>query len=105
MANLLTQNPIIIDTQMTDHAKTTDTTRVTNYQFTKVYWLQPTTIGHLLEIQNRGGKTIVKLRCEVADQSQYLDFNPPLEVADFEVNDLDSGVVYIYCQPDNRARG
>ena len=104
MSNVLTTNPIKVDTQMSNFARTDDTSRLTNYLIYKIYWYNPTTIAHLMEIQGRGNQRILIARCEVANQSQNFDFVVPMEVADFKVNDLDSGEVYIYVLPRNAAR-
>lgn len=105
MANALDQNPLIIDTQMTEAVKKDQLDAAVTvwdgaFRISKIYWLQPTTIGDLMVMKNKAsGKVIAKMRCEVADQSQYLDFDPQLVTPDIIVDDLDSGVVYIYLVP------
>lgn len=64
----------------------------------KIYWFNPANIGDLVDIGDPiSGLTLLNLRCEVADQSQVIDWtsNPRLW-QDFEVGTISSGTLYIY---------
>lgn len=59
-----------------------------------IYWLKPTTIGHLLTLTDENGNELAALRCEVADESQI--FPVVTRVPDIYCSDMDSGTLYIY---------
>lgn len=64
----------------------------------KIYWFDPTTIGDQVLLTNpQSGQNIIRLRCEVAGQSQVVDWSTrPKLLQDFAIPQLDSGVLYIY---------
>ena len=66
--------------------------------FRRVYWLNPVTPGDTVVIQNASGTTELSLRCESANQSQFLDFeNEGLEVVGgYKVSTIASGTLYLY---------
>ena len=69
MANVITQDPLIIDT-----AATIAFTRPILVK--RIEWLTPTTIGHQVVIADLIPNTIVAGVCEVASQSQILWSGP-----------------------------
>ena len=93
MANVLTANPLKIDTAGGSALGLKRPIRIV-----KVYWLNPTTLGHTFQITDTGASPtdILSGRCEVANQSQVFDFNHPLFVKDIIVPTLQSGTLYIY---------
>ena len=59
-----------------------------------IYWLQPTTIGHKLALQDGEGNDIVELYCDVANKPQWA---PIFTTYDgLYSDDMDSGTLYIY---------
>ena len=98
MANDFESRPIKIDTQMSNFASTDDSTRPLPYHIKRVYWYNPTTAGHLLEILAASGDHHLIARCEVDGQSQWFDLDGEVW-KDFKVSNLDSGTVYIYTYP------
>lgn len=64
----------------------------------KIYWENPGTIGDSISIGDPlSGAVLLLLHCEVANQSQLIDFtsNPKLW-QDFEIDAFPSGTLYIY---------
>jgi len=59
-----------------------------------IYWLKPSTEGHLLTLKNKDGGEIAALRCETDDESQV--FPIVSQVPDLYCDDMDSGTLYIY---------
>jgi len=59
-----------------------------------IQWYKPTTVGHLCALQDGAGRTILKLYCEVANESIWA----PIwgKYRDVYCDDLDSGTLYIY---------
>src|ERR1700690_476983 len=69
MANLITTDPLILDS--------TGTIAFTRPLLVKrVEWYVPTTIGHQAIIADLGGNVILEGTCEVASQSQILWSGP-----------------------------
>jgi len=59
-----------------------------------VYWLNPTTIGHLISLKDANGRVILPLRCEVANESQWAPIWSSFQ--NIYCDDMDSGTIYIY---------
>lgn len=100
MANTLTTNPIILSGVQTSYKAAVASILGTLFtlRVEKIYWFQPATVGdEALIINPQSGQTLLRLRCEVAGQSQVIDWtaNPKLW-QDFGVNQLDSGSIEIY---------
>ena len=59
-----------------------------------IRWYNPTTIGDLLELKDKGGNDIIILRCEKASQTQTepVFLNTHGIISD----NMDSGTLYIY---------
>jgi hypothetical protein len=101
VSNILTQNPVRIDTAMVSGFKTLTLTSLGAFQITrieKIYWENPVTIADNVTIINpNSGITIINLRCEVSGQAILVDWTPrPRLVADFQVSEIDSGVLWLY---------
>lgn len=80
---------------------TSTSVRITSSKVTikLIYWYNPTTIAHLMAIQDRNGSNLFPMKCVVATQSQI---SGPISIpADgIYMDDLDSGTVYIYFEKD-----
>jgi hypothetical protein len=105
MPNLLTQNPIEITTAMATKYKTATSTEApaglgsfTYLLIEKVYWMTPVTIGDTVSITDPDtGNVLLNLRCEVAGQSQIIDWTAkPKRWRDFIVGQISSGTLWIY---------
>ena len=112
MANLLNQNPMILtgSTATSYKSQTAGTLgaapkNLNTVQGTlltlvveKLYWENPATIGDLILIGDPiSGLELARLRCEVAGQSQVLDWSANPKIwQDFEINTFGSGTLYIY---------
>ena len=99
MANSLTQNPIILTAVQTSYkaavaANTTQGSPI-ELRVARVAWFSPTTIGdQVLIIDPASGKEWLRMKCEVALQSQIWPVNELW--SDFAVVQLDSGVLKIF---------
>lgn len=64
----------------------------------RAYWLNPVTPGDTVVIQDNATNTQLSLRCETANQSQYLTFeNEGLQiVGGHKVSTIASGTLYLY---------
>src|SRR5690348_15760859 len=95
MANILTTRPLQIDTAMgasfNNGASVPKPLRVT-----KLYWLNPTTVGHTLVITDAGGNLLFSGKCEVAGQAVIHNFTPTVRWKDFKVTTIGSGTLFIY---------
>jgi hypothetical protein len=101
MANVLTSNPIRVDTVMTSSYKASVaavlgklfTTRVV-----KVRFLRPVNVGDTaLIIDPQDGTELIRLVCQTAGVDVVEDFTSnPRIWTDFSVVQLDSGRLYIY---------
>jgi hypothetical protein len=97
----LTSNPIVITTAMPSSYKAATLAAFGAFQtvrIQKVYWENPINIGDAMQIVDpTSSMVILPLRCEVAGQSQVVDWTPqPRLVSDFIVNQISSGTLYIY---------
>lgn len=73
---------------------------LTTLKVEKVYWFNPLTVGDIVDIGDPvSGLTLLNLRCEVANQSQIIDWtsNPKLW-QDFQIDEFSSGTLFIYCR-------
>jgi hypothetical protein len=59
-----------------------------------IYWLQPTTAGHLCNLIGKNSQPIISMRCESDNISQQWDIN--IVVDGIYCDDMDSGTLYIY---------
>lgn len=100
MPNSLTENPIVIQAVQGSYkaAVAASLGTLINLRIEKIYFFNPTAIGDTaLIIDPASGATLARLRCEVANQSQIIDWTAkPKMWADFAVSELDSGTLYIY---------
>jgi hypothetical protein len=105
MPNSLLQNPIIINTVMTQKYKAATATQgptglgsFTYLLVEKVYWMTPVTLGDTVSITDPDtGNILLQLRCEVAGQSQIVDWSAkPKRWRDFIVGQISSGNLEIY---------
>lgn len=100
MANVLTQNPIRIDSAMATSWKTQIAAAYGTFQdlrVEKIYWENPVTVGDTVNIEDNLANTLVNLKCNIALTPQTLDWvSKPKRWADFTVNQISSGVLWIY---------
>lgn len=109
-------NPIIITGEMATSYKTQLAAAVpgagvnngsygtlTTLKITKVYWFNPGAVGDVLTFGDPiTGKTLLTLRCEVANQSQIVDWTAsPVIWEDFEMTQTGSGTGTIYVYNNN----
>ena len=102
MANNLFANPMVITGSVTGYKAAMAVAGKIGTLFTllveKIYWENPGTIGDTISIGDPvSGLVLLVLRCEVANQSQLIDFtsNPKLW-QDFSIDSLPSGTLYIF---------
>ena len=63
----------------------------------KVLWETPVTPGDTVSIVDAQGNVLLPLTCEVASQSQIVDWSAHPKIwRDFQVSTLASGILYIY---------
>jgi hypothetical protein len=63
----------------------------------KVLWESPVTPGDAVSIVDSQGNVLLPLTCEVASQSQIVDWSAHPKIwRDFQVTTLTSGTLYIY---------
>lgn len=99
MANNFNANPLRITNAFQSYKSQVASILGTlfSFRFTKFYWEDPTNSGDQCLIVGSNGLDILTLRCESANQSQFVDWTAgPLLVQDFSVPQLDSGTLYIY---------
>jgi len=98
MSNLLNQNPIILTATLASYKAAVATSQgstIGPLRVTKVYWLDPATIGdQAILVDPRTGNVLEQFRCEVAGQSQIIHPKVPLW-KDFELLQIDSGTIEI----------
>ena len=86
-------NPIVV-TGTTD---ATDDIKTTTVLISQLYWLQATTGGHLLSLQDGNGRQLFAFYCTTANTSQTFLFDPPLIATDgLYCDDMDSGTLYVF---------
>ena len=100
MSNSLLVNPIVI-VSATSSFKASTLSALGAFQtllIEKIYWENPSNVGDVVSIINPASSAVLlPLRCEVANQSQVIDWTPrPKLWADFEVAQIDSGTLYIF---------
>lgn len=106
MANNFQSNPIVITGSMGSYKAAIALAKgsgglastLTTLIIEKIYWENPLTIGDSVSIGDPiSGAVLLLLRCEVANQSQLIDWtaNPKIW-QDFEINSFVSGTLYIY---------
>ena len=105
MANSYLQNPVIINTAMASGYKALTATvgagglgTFSTLLIEKIYWENPITLGDTVNVEDPiTGQTLIALRCESAGISQVFDWTAkPKRWADFEVNQISSGTLYVY---------
>lgn len=62
-----------------------------------IYWQQPTTVTHIMRVQNSAGDTVFEVDCGVVNQGLLLQ-NVRLSMDSIYMDDLDSGAVYFYLE-------
>ena len=62
-----------------------------------IYWQQPTTLTHIMRLQNKVGDTVFEADCVVVNQGLSLQ-NIRLSMDGIYMDDLDSGAVYFYLE-------
>ena len=83
-------NPIVV----TGTASTDETIATGQIYVRWVYWYQPSTAGHLLNLIDAQGAVVLVAYCEKANQSQWL---PVYKTCDgIHCDNMDSGSLYIY---------
>lgn len=92
MANDITSNPLIIDTESAT-ALTTKT-----FKAYKIRWVGSTTAGHLVSIQNAGSQVKWAAEANGANYTESESFPDDCRLVfeGLKVPDLDSGKIYIY---------
>lgn len=90
MSNILTGNPIIVDTA--------GATALTNYIFTatKIRWVSGDAASDAVSVQDRHGAVKFAAEASGANYTESEHFDPPLIFDGLLVPTLGSGVVYIY---------
>jgi len=100
MANNLLVNPIRLDTVMLTSYKSQTAASLGTFQYLKVekiLWETPANIGDLIVFEDNLANTLATLQCDTVKISQCLDWTPkPKRWADFTLNRIDSGVVWLY---------
>jgi hypothetical protein len=102
MSNNYNVNPIVLDSTMASgwKALTNLGSPLGAVLVEKIYWENPATIGDVVTITDgfaTNPVTLLALRCEVANQSQLVDWTShPKAWRDFEVTAIGSGTLYIY---------
>ena len=101
MANSLASNPMVISGSMSQGYKAATAAALGTLRtllVEKIYWENPANVGDTISIGDPvSGLVLLVLRCEVANQSQLIDFTSNVKVwQDFEINSLPSGTLYIY---------
>lgn len=63
----------------------------------RIYWLNPTSSGDTVVLQDSSANEVITLRCEAANQSQFFDFaDSGLRLNGSKISTLGSGTVYLY---------
>jgi hypothetical protein len=63
----------------------------------KVYWKTPASQGDTVSIVDAQGNVLLPLACEVAGQSQIIDWSARPKIwRDFQVTTLSSGTLFIF---------
>jgi hypothetical protein len=100
MANVLTQNPVRLDTAMLSSYKTQTLASLGSFQYLKVekiLWETPITVGDQIIFEDNLANVLVTLTCDTANVSQCLDWSAkPKRWADFTLTKISSGVVWLY---------
>lgn len=100
MPNNLNSNPLVIQNSVVSYktAVTASVGTLFSFRVMKVYWENPGTIGDVVTIGDpASGMTLLNLRCEVAGQSQVVDWTAfPVLWRDFSIDTISSGTLYIY---------
>lgn len=100
MANILTQNPIRLDTAMTSSWKTQIAATLGTFydlRVEKIVWETPVTVGDKIILEDNLANVLVTLQCDTANVSQALDWSAkPKRWSDFTLTQINSGVVWIY---------
>jgi hypothetical protein len=99
MSNLAA-NPMLINGSVTGYKTQTAAALGTlrTLLIEKIYWENPVNIGDTVSIGDPvSGLVLLVLRCEVANQSQLIDWttNPKLW-QDFAIDSFPSGTLYLY---------
>jgi hypothetical protein len=69
------------------------------FSIRKLYWKGPVTIGDTVVLQDSAANEIITLVCEVASQSQVVEFPNEgfrISAAGHKVSTIASGTLYIY---------
>lgn len=91
MANSLTKDPIILDTQ-----GTISLAHLLNI-FKAVKWSNPTTVGHRAKLVDKNGDVVCDFTCAVAKETSQLEFGDLGKTFDSPLTlTLDSGTLYLY---------
>lgn len=100
MPNNLAANPMVISGSVTGYKTLTASALGTlrTLIVEKLYWENPATIGDSFTIGDPiSGLVLAAFRCEVANQSQLLDWTSnPKMWQDFAIDAFPSGTLYIY---------
>ena len=98
MANLVNQNPLILDT-----ASTTAVLITAAFKITKIRWSEPTTVDHTAILKDKNGVEVWKgslLDIATAINTLILipdsDFNPPFLIDGLIMHTLASGRLFVY---------
>jgi hypothetical protein len=99
MSNNLTVNPVVVNTAMgsTFQASLPAINQRPYVLVEKVLWETPASIGDTVSIVDSQGNVLLPLTCEVASQSQIVDWSAHPKIwRDFQVTVLGSGTLYVY---------
>ncbi len=99
MANILTQNPIRVDTAMVSSWKTQIAASNGTFQdlrVEKIEWKSPVTAADTFFIEDQNAYSLLQGTCETNGQSQIWDWTAkPKRWQDFTVTQISSGVLLI----------
>lgn len=100
MSNSIYTNPVIITTALGSYKAAIASALGSFYEIRiqKIEWYMPVTVGDTYSINDPiSNAVIAQGSCEVAAQSQVLDWTPqPRLVADFSVPQISSGTLIVY---------
>lgn len=98
MANILTNQPICVDTAMTQSFKTATQTSLGKFQYLlirKLVWEAPS-VGGTIVVEDNLANTVWSRNCAVAGDIVE-DFEArPVRWADFTVSTIPSGVLWVF---------
>jgi hypothetical protein len=97
MANNFTSLPIILDTVMASGYELLSPPNTLDLYPRLIHWDNPTTAGHVFEIDDKDSNILFRATCRANGQGEYFDIAEGVRWAGlWKLTTLDSGVLYIY---------